>query len=153
MADGRILDLFWSFDRHRAVYLNIHGRESTDHGRTWSALWDTGVPGQPGPPLQLSDGRLIMVTVDREGLPAIKMRTSCDDGRTWPSEDEITLTGNVSTMQQDEKASMQDAWAEMGNFSLGLPDTALLSDDHILVVYYGGEKADHTGIYWVRVGP
>ncbi len=46
---------------------------------------------------------------------------------------------------------MQDAWAEMGAYSLGLPTTALLPDGDVLVVFYAGPNSDQTDIRWVRV--
>jgi len=151
LPDGRILDLFWTFDRQAAAYLNIHARESTDNGRTWSAIWDTGVPGQPAPPVPLPDGRLGMVYVDRTGAPLIKMRASHDGGRTWPKESEIVIFEGTLASQTWNKQTMQDAWAEMGRFSVGLPTTAVLPDQDILVVYYAGPQTDLTDIRWARI--
>ena len=151
LTDGRIVDLFWTYNNQTGIYLNIHARESLDNGRTWSAMWDTGVPGQPAPPVSLSDGRVAMVYVDRIGPPTIKMRISSDNGRTWPHETETIIYQVEVGAQTWEKKSMQDAWAEMGKFSVGLPATALLQDGDILVVCYAGPEADQTDIQWVRV--
>ena len=152
LADGRILDMFWTYDSQAAVYLNIHARESLDHGCTWSELWDTGVPGQPAPPVSLPDGRIAMVYVDRTGPPVIKMRVSSDHGRTWPDRTEIVLYQTGANSQTWKKKSMQDAWAEMAMFSTGLPATALLENGDVLVVYYAGPDTDQTDIQWVRIG-
>jgi hypothetical protein len=46
---------------------------------------------------------------------------------------------------------MQDAWAEMGKFSIGLPTMAFLKNGDILVVYYAGTHPDFTDIYWVHI--
>ena len=46
---------------------------------------------------------------------------------------------------------MEDAWAEMGQFSMGLPATAQLSNGDILAVYYAGPETDQTTIEWVRI--
>jgi len=46
---------------------------------------------------------------------------------------------------------MQDAWAEMAKFSIGLPSTAFLQNGDILVVYYAGPETDQTDIHWARV--
>lgn len=153
LADDTILDLFWTFDRQRAVYLNIHARASKDNGRTWSDLWDTGVPGQPAPPVSLPDGRIAMPYVDRQRTPTIKLRVSSDNGRTWPASTELVLDDRLDRTQQSGKSSMQDAWNEMAAFSVGLPTTVALPDGDVLVVYYTGPKPDHTGLYWVRVRP
>jgi hypothetical protein len=151
LPDGRILDLFWTFDRERAVYRNIHARESRDHGRTSSQIWDTGVPGQPAPPVPLTDGTIGLVYVDRSGAPQIRMRASKDGGRTWPEESQIVLAQPALATQTREKHTMQDAWAEMADFSLGLPATALARNGDAVVVYYAGPSTDQTDVKWIRV--
>jgi hypothetical protein len=151
LADGRMFDFFWTFDRKPAVYLNIHGRESRDNGRTWSPLWDCGIPGQPAPPLSLPDGRLVLAYMDRTAAPVLKLRVSNDKGRTWPPQTELILYEPDVVSQSWDKTSMQDAWAEMGKFSVGLPSTARTKEDDILVAYYAGTHTDRTGIEWVRV--
>ncbi|MCG2661333.1 MAG: glycoside hydrolase [Kiritimatiellae bacterium] len=151
LSDGRILDLFWTFDRERGVYLNIHACESFCQGHIWSELWDTGVPGQPAPPVALSDGRIAMVYVDRTGAPVIKLRTSADWGRTWASETERIIYAIAIRMQEGKKRTMQDTWSEMGAYSVGLPATALIPGGDILVVYYAGLETDRTNVEWVRV--
>jgi hypothetical protein len=152
LPDGRIVDLFWTYDNGAATYLNIHARASTDGGRTWSVLWDTGVPGQPAPVAPLGDSRLAMVYVDRTGAPAIRCRISADGGHTWSTETTQTLYESVLPSQTVRKDGMADAWAEMGKFSVGLPATASLPNGDLLVVYYAGEDTDHTSVEWVRVG-
>ena len=153
LPDGRILDLFWTFDRREAVYLNIHAAESKDNGRTWSVPWDIGLPGQPAEPVGLPDGRIVLAYMDREETPVLKARTSSDGGRNWPEDTEIILDNTVHRKQQARKSSMQDALSELGAFSIGLPCTARVADNDALVVYYAGPETDHTGIYWVRVRP
>jgi hypothetical protein len=152
LPDGRVLDLFWTFDREQAEYRNIHARLSTDHGRSWGGIWDTGVPGQPAPAVGLPDGRLAMVYVDRSGAPQIKLRVSSDGGRTWPEETESLVYGFDAGTQSRPKGSMQDAWAEMGRFSVGLPATAPLPNGELLVAYYAGPDTDLTSIEWATAG-
>jgi hypothetical protein len=152
LADGSLLALFWTFDRQTAAYRNIHARTSRDSGRTWSPIWDTGVPGQPAAAVSLPAGRIAMPYVDRERVPTIKLRTSADGGRTWPAATELVLDDRLERAQQGSKASMQEAWSEMAAFSLGLPTSAGLPGGEVLVVYYAGPKADHTGLYWVCAG-
>lgn len=151
LADGRILDSFWTYDTKKCVYLNIHARESLDNGRTWSQMWDTGVPGQPAQPVSLQNGTIAMVYVDRTTSPTIKIRTSKDYGRTWPLQTEMIIYETPNTSQTIDKKNMKDAWAEMGAFSVGLPATAQLPDGDILVVYYAGPHTDQTEIQWARI--
>lgn len=151
LSDGSLLDLFWTYDNVAGEYLNIHARRSDDGGRSWGDLWDTGVPGQPAPAVSLSEGRLAMVYVDRTGTPTIMARLSDDGGRTWPEATAVLLSAPREDTQTVGKSSMQDAWAEMSKFSLGLPTTARLSDDEFVVVYYAGPETDVTDVHWVRV--
>jgi len=152
LSDGRILNLFWTFDRKTATYLSIHARESKDNGRTWSGMWDTGIPGQPAPPVSLPNGRIGMIYVDRTSNPVIKMRLSEDGGSTWIQNSELIIYGSQTETQTWDKRTMQDAWSEMGKFSTGLPTTAILPDGSILVVYYSGYHNDLTNICWARIG-
>lgn len=148
---GELLDLFWTYDNAAAKYLNIHGRLSQKAGKEWGEFWDTGVPGQPAPPVFLSDGRIAMVYVDRENEPLLKIRVSSDGGQTWPDASEEILYRLPSPTQTEQKSSMQDAWSEMAKFSLGLPDTALLPNNEVLCIFYAGEHSDATDIRYVRV--
>ncbi len=150
MADGSILDLFWTYNAADATYLNIHARSTADNGLTWTELWDAGVPGQPAPAVPLPDGRIAMVYVDRTAAPAIKCRTSTDGGRTWPDDTEFIIYETESS-QTRSKGDMVDAWSEMRAFSVGLPATAAHPDGGFVVVYYAGEETDRTDIEWTRV--
>lgn len=151
LGDGSLLDVFWTFDRKAEKYLNMHARQSSTGGKTWGKLWDIGVPGQPARPVELLDGRLLLVYVDRTSVPTIKARLSEDRGRTWPSSSEIDIRKPDLAPQAGRKASMQEAWAEMAKFSLGLPDATLLPDGDVIVVYYNGPETDCTSIEWARL--
>ena len=151
LLDGRILDVFWTYDNKDAVYLNIHARSSLDNGRSWSKMWDTGVPGQPAPPVSLSNEKIALIYVERTTSPAIKVRTSSDQGKTWPKNTEFVIHETDGPSQTCNKGKMQDAWTEMRAFSLGLPATARLGDGDILVVYYSGPHTDKTAIHWARI--
>jgi predicted neuraminidase len=153
LPDDRILDLFWTYDNQTSSYLNIHACESADGGRTWSALRDTGVPGQPAPVAPLRSGRLAMVYVDRTGAPAIRCRLSTDDGLAWPEDTVFSIYESPLPSQTVRKDGMADAWSEMGKFSVGLPATAALPDGDFLVVYYAGLSTDRTNVEWARLRP
>ncbi len=152
LDDGRVLDLFWTYDNKCCRYVNIHARESMDNARTFSDMWDTGVSGQPSPAVSMPDGKIAMAYVDRSKTAAIKVRLSEDEGRSWPEESEITLHELDSQRPQTvEKSRMDDAWAEMAAFSLGLPATAKTNNGQLLVVYYAGPHTDKTDIYYAKV--
>jgi hypothetical protein len=148
---GKILDVFWTFDRQEAVYRNIHVKLSADFGRAWSPLWDTGVPGQPAAPILIHDRNWCLVYVDRTSSPVIKLRISSDDGRTWPTATEHVVFATDRQSQTQLKKTMQDAWSEMSRFSLGLPATAMTPERDLVVVFYEGPQTDLTSIRWVRI--
>jgi len=79
------------------------------------------------------------------------MRASKDGGRTWPEDSQIVLEQPLLASQSREKHTMQDAWAEMARFSLGLPATAVARNGDAVVVYYAGPATDLTDIKWIRV--
>ncbi len=146
-----LLNVFWTFDDQAGQYRNIHASESLDLGRTWSAPWDTGVPGQPAPVVRLKNGRLVMVHVNRTAEPAIEWRISSDGGRSWPADGGGEIY-RLSMSQNKEKGTLQKAWTEMEQYSLGLPATAKLLNDEMLVTFYAGAKADHTSVRWAKLG-
>ena len=151
MPDGSLLDLFWTFDRQTAAYLNIHASASGDNGGTWSDVWDTGVPGQPARPVGLGDGSISMIYVDRTAAPVIKARISSDRGKTWPAATEMLLFAPTLSSQTWKKGTMQDAWTEMSAFSLGLPDAVALPGGDMLGVFYSGPQPHETSIHWMRL--
>ena len=89
--------------------------------------------------------------MDRTDSPAIKMRLSRDGGISWPEDTEISLHQSDLSSQTRDKKSLQDTWTELGQYSLGLPQPALLADGCILVVYYAGSANDSTSILWMVV--
>ena len=151
LPDGLLFDAFWTFDRSRAEYLNIRTCHSRDEGRGWSPLRDSGVAGQPGPVFVLEDGELAMPVVDRSGPPKITVRRSEDGGETWPEEDMIVVYDSAGPSQTEAKSSMQDAWAEMYAFSVGLPNVASLPGGGAVLVYYAGPETNSTGIHWAKI--
>jgi len=151
LSDGTLLNLFWTYDNKAGKYLNIHARESFDNGRTWSQMWDTGIAEQPAQPVSLPDNKVAAVYVDRSGVPAIKMRVSCDRGRSWPEETEVMIFRHEGRAQTRKKSTMQDAWQEMGKYSVGLPAAVSIGNGDILAVYYAGEETDYTSICWARI--
>ncbi|MCM8820501.1 MAG: glycoside hydrolase [Candidatus Omnitrophica bacterium] len=149
--DGRILNFFWTYNYKESRYLNIHAKESKDNGKNWSEIWDTGVLGQPARPVFLLDSRVVMVYVDRFGIPSIKMRISSDEGKTFPAETENVIYQIKSSIQRKEHSTIQDTWADMENFFIGLPVTASLLDGDILVLFYAGYTTDITDVRWARI--
>lgn len=151
LPDQSLFNVFWTYDTVANLYLNIHATVSHDSGRSWSQPWDTGVPGQPAAVWPMWDGRLCLVYVDRSGTPCIKARLSSDCGRSFDPDSEIVIAQPQLSGQTRQKKVMEDAWAEMSDFSLGLPATAPLPGGDILAVYYTGPHRDTTSIHFCRL--
>ena len=150
MDDGRLLNLFWTFDREKSEYLTIHASESLNNGRAWSPLWDTGLPGQPGSPAYIGGGRTAVIYIDRSGPPRIIVKVSIDGGRTFLPE-ELTVYDSMLNKQEVKKSTMNDAWDEMSKFSVGHPNLVMLPSGVLYAYYYAGPHTDRTDICWVKI--
>ena len=151
LSDGNsVIDFFWTLDGKKETYINIHARHSTDGGKTWGDLYDTGIYGQPGQPADLGDGRMATISIDRTSSPVITVRTTRDLGRTY--DEALVIYERKNIEQQDSRQiSMNDAWAEMAAFSVGHPGLLKLSDNEVLAYYYAGDHTDETSIEFVRI--
>ena len=150
MSDGRsIVDFFWTLDGKSQKYLNIHARESLDCGKTWGDIWDTGIYGQPGQPIDLGDGRIATIEIDRSVRPIITVHTSRDHGRTY--DESLVVYDNNLKKQDSRNISMNDAWDEMVRFSVGHPNLLNLGGGKILAYYYAGNQSDSTNVEFVKI--
>ena len=149
LADGcGVADFFWTLDGRAQKYLNIHGRHSADGGKTWGDLFDTGLYGQPGQPVDLGARGFITVDIDRSVRPIISARLSRDLGRTY--EQSVVLYDSRLDRQDSKNMSMNEAWDEMALYSVGLPQLCRV-DGGFLAYYYAGNHCDDTWIEFVRV--
>lgn len=150
MVDGRtIIDFFWTLDGAKNQYQNIHASESKDGGKSWGDIWDTGIYGQPGQPVDLGDGRLATIDINRTASPIITVRTSRNLGRTY--EESLVVYERALEKQDSRNISMNDAWDEMVRFSVGHPNLTRLNDSEIVAYYYAGDHCDNTHIEFVII--
>ncbi len=150
MRDGTIFSLFWTLDGKANKYLNIHASESLDGGKSWAALRDIGIYGQPGRPIDLGDGRVAIISIDRTVTPIIKVYITRDRGRTY--DEELIVYEQRQTGKQDsQNISMNEAWDEMIRFSVGQPNMLNLGEGEFLAYYYAGSHHDRTSINYVRI--
>jgi len=101
--------------------------ESTDHGKTWSALAKTGVWGHPANILRLNDGKVLMVYGHRKPPWSVRAIVSDDDGRTWDMKSMRIL--------HEFKPALND---------FGYPVATQLPDGTIVCAYYGYSTQDTT---------
>lgn len=150
MMDGRtVIDFFWTLNGIKNQYQNIHARQSKDGGISWGEIWDTGIYGQPGQPLDLGDGRLATIDIDRSFSPVITVRTSRDFGRNY--EETLVVYKRSPNKQDSREISMNDAWDEMVKFSVGHPNLIRINDHEIMAYYYAGDHCDNTRIEYILI--
>lgn len=150
LVDGMsVIDFFWTLDGVANQYRNIHARLSNDGGKTWGDMWDTGIYGQPGQPAVLGDGRLATIDIDRSVKPVITVRIS--NNISYSQEESLIIYEAQLGSQDSREMSMNDAWKEMVNFSVGHPGLILLGENELLAFYYSGNSPDLTNIGFTRI--
>ncbi|MBQ6701853.1 MAG: exo-alpha-sialidase [Clostridia bacterium] len=142
LDDGRIVDVFWTFDRNKGDYVNIHYCESTDGGRSFGKLTDIGLVGQPGNVIDGKDGSMLLIYINRDTVPVIRIAESLDRGKTW--KDALTVFDYGENTKGKQNAGMNDVWAEMAAFSTGHPYIERLDDNTAIAYYYSGPSTHRT---------
>lgn len=148
LSDGRVVDIFWVFDRNVGDYVNIHCCESTDGGRTFGPLQDTGLVGQPGNVVDGPDGSMLAIYINRDAAPIIKLAQSFD-GKTW--KDVLTVFEFAASTKGKQNAGMNDVWAEMAKFNVGHPYLEYTKDGTLWAYYYNGPTTDRTDLCFARI--
>ncbi len=149
LADGRVADIFWTFDRTKGDYINIHHCMSTDGGRTFGELLDTGLVGQPGNVVDGNNGELITIYINRDGVPIIKLAKSTDGGNTW--EDALLVYDYGANTKGKQNAGMNDVWSEMAAFSIGHPFLKRMQDGTLWAYFYSGPSTHRTDFHYVKI--
>ena len=149
LADGRVADIFWTFDRNKGDYINIHQCMSTDGGRTFSELADTGLVGQPGNIVDGNDGELITIYINRDSVPIIKLAKSKGGGKTW--EDALTVFDYGANTKGKQNTGMNDVWSEMAAFSVGHPFLKRMQDGTLWAYFYSGPSTHRTDFHVVKI--
>lgn len=148
-ADGFCLAAFWTYDRQRQRDATIHLCHSLDYGRTWSRPRDTGIVGQICQPLIQSDGRLLLIYVDRFVTRSIRAVLSDDLGGTFHS-DTVVYQHSVPQQERGEGSSAVNYLQEMDVWTFGRVEGVAEPDGRVSVVFYAGDSSA-TSIYWAQL--
>lgn len=151
LSDDTLVDFFWTWDNASNTYFNIQVSLSKDRGMSWTGALDTGLPGQPGQPVEFADGSLMLPLVDRTGDPQIVARLSTDQGKSF-SPEVLCISRPVDSSQNYAEKDLAGAWEEMGKFSVGLPAGTASGKNTAYVVWYAGSETDHTNIEFAEIG-
>lgn len=148
LDDGRLCGAFWTFDRRVGDYVDIHYSESSDGGRSFGPLTGTGLTGQPGNIISGRDESMLLVYINREKAPVIRIAES-EDGRIW--RDIFTVYDSGMQRSGSKNAGMNDVWSEMGAFNVGHPYMLRLKDGRIAVYFYSGPSTHRTDYHFVML--
>ena len=143
LEDGSLLNVYFTFDSGTSEFKNVHYNLSDD-GCTWPEPADTGVPGQPAQPVELPDGRIVLVTVDRHISKTISAYISSDRCKSFDTANPVVVYSHSG------KTAKDDDFEDWINYDYGRPQAALLEDKTVLMVYYAGTQTK-TGINWVLI--
>lgn len=150
LSNGHLFATFWTHDMKTDKDLPIHYAISKDEGRTWTKPESTGINGQVSCPVEIGDGRLLLVYnlryAERPGIMAV---LSENGGKTWDLTHQITVwdaqgRANVGAVSQAR------AIADMSTFGFGKPDAQKLTNGDILVSFWC-TQACVTHIRWCRL--
>jgi len=149
VADGRVMDIFWTFDRDKGDYINIHLTQSSDGGRSFGPLTDTGLVGQPGNVIDGKEGQLLAIYINRDAAPVIRLAESTDGGKTWA--DALTVYDFGTNTKNKQNAGMNDVWSEMGAFNVGHPFVMNMGDGTLMAYFYCGPSTHRTDFHYIKI--
>lgn len=150
--DGRLVAMFWTYDRARESDVDIHVTWGAADGRTFGVPLSTGLPGQHCQPIALGGDRLMAVYSHRRHPPGIRAVLSADFGRTWDRETETVVYASGAGAEPGTQArrSQADHWNDMGAWQFGHPRGVLLPTGDVLVVFYAGTGVTRSA-RWARL--
>lgn len=142
LQDGRLFISYWTAESQLQKYFDLHTVVSTDASALqWSEPRPTGIPGQSNCPVDLGDGRMLIVYSHREqtGQPGVKVVASIDGGKAWGVDRPLVI------------------WDAYGKESLGVARTATYPSSHDTIAYGApkitGLDHDHAiASYWCTTG-
>ncbi|MBM4409089.1 MAG: exo-alpha-sialidase, partial [Chloroflexi bacterium] len=145
--DRRLVSFGWTYDSETVSYLSIRRRLSADEGLSWSQPEDLGFADQPAHPAILSDGRVVLVWVDRFGTHSIRARVAAAVDRPFPAATEAVLyqLPPAAPPPVGIEGDGGEALVAMQGWTFGLPFALTLPDDQVLVACYLGEREGAIG--------
>ena len=144
LANGNLVNFFWTFDGDGMKFKPISACISGDFGKTWSDFWDTGLPGQPGNALQLPDGRLALIYVERGLRSSIKLAISGNAGRSFEKTELLYQESAGGHLAGEEFSSGSS------RYSMGQPGLIQLQTGEYLAYFYTGRNPDTTEIQYLK---
>ena len=134
LEDGSLFSTFWTYDYFNNKDYNNHISISADGGRTWSGLTETNLHGQIACPLDMGHGMMLCTYNDRHSQkPGVKAVLSYDRGKTWDTQNQVTVWDPMIKSRDDEKKTL---FQSIVDYSFGTPDITRISEDEAACAYY-----------------
>ena len=150
---GRLVAMFWTYDRKEEHDVNIHMAWGDADALTWQEPFSTGIRGQISAPIPLSDGSLLAFYVHRHDPGSMRLIMSLDDGKTWDHQNELIVYASVAAKEPgtESETDFAQAWAAMDRWSFGHPAGIVLDEHTVLLTHYGGPHDKCLSVHWARV--
>jgi len=152
ISGDRHTAMFWTYDRTANKDANIHLSLSSDGGRSWTLPKDTGIVGQVAHPVLLSDGRLMVIYIDRFHTRSIRARLSNDYGNTFGEEELVVHQQPRNSADAGVESQSAEYLQDMQLWSFGRIDALADEQGDIWTVFYAGDSRS-TGIHWAHIKP
>lgn len=92
LRDDRLFTLFWSAETGPQAALPLYYCLGTADGREWTTPAPTNIPGQTNWPVELADGRMVVLyTVRDTEPPGFFAAYSEDGGKTWDLDGQVMV--------------------------------------------------------------
>jgi len=148
LPDGRLIALMWTYDFVAEKDLPVHRTESSDNGRTWRKVHNTGLTGQITSPAFLLNKVLLAVYQKRFGAEAgLRAILSYDAGLSWDHSTDTAIQGF------GDRGDSTNPFAGYEQYGFGYSTVLKLSETEVLVPFWmSNGKTTCIRVLRVRIG-
>lgn len=138
---GRIVSMFWSYDRKKEKDIDIHIAYGDSERLRWTKPIPTGIKGQIAKPITVSEKRILCFYVHRHYPGSMRLIVSDDGGKVWKYDEELIVYQDSEKNDKERQVSYAEYWEDMNRWNFGHPAGILLDKSRILLAYYAGKDA------------
>jgi len=154
MKTGRIVSMFWTYNRDEEKDEPIHIAWGDTEKLKWTQPVSTGIKGQIAEPIPLPDGRLLMFYVHRHAPGSMRLVCSDDGGKRWDIKNEIVVYDSTAGIERGtaKKSQYGEYWNDMQTWSFGHPASLVIDNHTVLLAFYGGKSNTSLSARWALIG-
>jgi len=150
LRNGRLIAFPWTGDATAQRFLPIHRVVSDAKGRSWSEPESTGIQAQTNFPVDLGEGKMVLVYSVRESdHPGIYAALSFDEGRSWNLEDQVQLW-DAYGKDSIGVARTSTYPASHDNIAFGAPHAIRLKSGDIMASFWAAQSGQMV-CWWRRL--